>query len=57
MKLRLYRHQLDLDHYRFARQAGCIHLVDYFKSSRSNKPGERLSSTKATLMGSGCCGV
>jgi mannonate dehydratase len=43
--LGLYRHQLDADHYRFARQCGCthlvIHLVDYFRSSRSNKPGDQ----------------
>jgi mannonate dehydratase len=35
--LGLYRHQLNLDHYRFAKQCGCthlvIHLVDYFRSS------------------------
>lgn len=43
--LGLYRHQLDRDHYRFAKQCGCthlvIHLVDYFKSSRSNQPGDQ----------------
>jgi mannonate dehydratase len=43
--LGLYRHQLDLEHYRFARQCGCthlvIHLVDYFRSSRSNRPGDQ----------------
>jgi len=43
--LGLYRHQLDAEHYRFARQCGCthlvIHLVDYFQSSRSNKPGDQ----------------
>ena len=43
--LGLYRHQLNADHYRFARQCGCthlvIHLVDYFRSSRSNKPGDQ----------------
>jgi mannonate dehydratase len=43
--LGLYRHQLDADHYRFAKQCGCthlvIHLVDYFRSSRSNKPGDQ----------------
>lgn len=43
MKLGLgfYRHQLNRDHYRFAKQCGCsqlvIHLVDYFKSYRSNQ--------------------
>ena len=41
--LGLYRHQLNADHYRFAKQCGCthlvIHLVDYFRSSRSNQPG------------------
>src|SRR6516162_2029697 len=43
--LGLYRHQLNDEHYRFARQCGCthlvIHLVDYFRSSRSNKPGDQ----------------
>jgi mannonate dehydratase len=43
--LGLYRHQLDDDHYRFARQCGCthlvVHLVDYFRSSRSNQPGDQ----------------
>ncbi|HEY2761247.1 MAG TPA: mannonate dehydratase, partial [Pirellulales bacterium] len=43
--LGLYRHQLDDDHFRFARQCGCthlvIHLVDYFRSSRSNQPGDQ----------------
>jgi len=43
--LGLYRHQLDADHYRFAKQCGCthlvIHLVDYFRSSRSNQPGDQ----------------
>jgi mannonate dehydratase len=43
--LGLYRHQLNADDYRFARQCGCthlvIHLVDYFRSSRSNKPGDQ----------------
>lgn len=38
----LYRHQLNADHFRFARQCGATHLVihwvDYFRSSRSNKP-------------------
>jgi mannonate dehydratase len=43
--LGLYRHQLDAEHYRFANQCGCthlvIHLVDYFRSSRSNRPGDQ----------------
>ncbi|MBM3881514.1 MAG: TIM barrel protein [Verrucomicrobia bacterium] len=43
--LGLYRHQLDGDHFRFARQCGCthlvVHLVDYFRSSRSNRPGDQ----------------
>jgi mannonate dehydratase len=42
--LGLYRHQLNPEHYRFARQCGCthlvIHLVDYFRSSR-NLPGDQ----------------
>ena len=36
----LYRHQLNDDHFRFARQCGAshlvIHMVDYFRSSRSD---------------------
>ena len=43
--LGLYRHQLDGEHYQFARQCGCthlvVHLVDYFRSSRSNRPGDQ----------------
>jgi mannonate dehydratase len=43
--LGLYRHQLDPEHFRFARQCGCTHLVahlvDYFCSSRSNRPGDQ----------------
>jgi mannonate dehydratase len=43
--LGLYRHQLNEEHYRFAKQCGCshvvAHLVDYFRSSRSNKPGDQ----------------
>jgi mannonate dehydratase len=43
--LGLYRHQLNEEHYRFARQCGCshivAHLVDYFRSSRSNRPGDQ----------------
>jgi len=43
--LGLYRHQLNADHYYFAKQCGCthlvIHLVDYFRSSRSNQPGDQ----------------
>jgi mannonate dehydratase len=43
--LGLYRHHLNAEHYRFARQCGCthlvIHLVDYFRSSRSNQPGDQ----------------
>lgn len=43
--LGLYRHQLDDAHYRFARQAGCahvvVHLVDYFRASRSNRTGDQ----------------
>ncbi len=40
----LYRHQLDAEHFRFARQCGCthlvVHLVDYFRSAR-NQPGDQ----------------
>lgn len=43
--LGLYRHQLNAEHYRFARQCGCthvvVHLVDYFRSSRSNRTGDQ----------------
>ena len=43
--LGLYRHQLNEEHYRFARQCGCshivAHLVDYFRSSRSNQSGDQ----------------
>ncbi|MCX6899277.1 MAG: mannonate dehydratase [Verrucomicrobia bacterium] len=43
--LGLYRHQLNAEHYQFAKQCGCTHivahLVDYFRSSRSNKPGDQ----------------
>lgn len=43
--LGLYRHQLNREHYAFAKQCGCshlvIHLVDYFRSSRSNQPGDQ----------------
>ena len=43
--LGLYRHQLDAEHFRFAKQCGCTHLVahlvDYFRSSRSNQPGDQ----------------
>ncbi len=41
----LYRHQLDDEHFAFARQAGCthlvVHLVDYFRESRENRPGDQ----------------
>lgn len=41
----LYRHQLDEDHFRFARQCGATHLVvhwvDYFRSSRGNTKGDQ----------------
>lgn len=43
--LGLYRHQLNSDHFQFAKQCGCshvvVHLVDYFRSSRSNQPGDQ----------------
>ncbi len=43
--LGLYYHQLDEEHFRFARQCGCthivVHMVDYFRSSRSNLPGDQ----------------
>lgn len=41
----LYRHQLNAENYRFARQCGCTHvvahLVDYFRSSRANPAGDQ----------------
>ncbi|MDD2599915.1 MAG: mannonate dehydratase [Kiritimatiellae bacterium] len=41
----LYRHQLSKEHYQFAKQCGCTHivahLVDYFRSSRSNQLGDQ----------------
>ena len=41
----LYRHQLNEENYRFARQCGATHLVihwvDYFRSSRSNQLGDQ----------------
>ncbi|MGH7975356.1 MAG: mannonate dehydratase, partial [Limisphaerales bacterium] len=43
--LGLYRHQLNREHFQFAKQCGCthlvIHLADYFRSSRSNQPGDQ----------------
>ena len=43
--LGLYRHQLDAEHFQFARQCGATHLVihwvDYFRSSRHNQPGDQ----------------
>ena len=43
--LGLYRHQLNREHYDFAKQCGCthlvVHLVDYFRSSQSNQPGDQ----------------
>ena len=43
--LGLYRHQLNAEHYRFAQQCGCTHIVahcvDYFRSSRSNRAGDQ----------------
>lgn len=41
----LYRHQLNEEHYRFARQCGATHLVvhwvDYFRSSLSNRADDQ----------------
>jgi mannonate dehydratase len=41
----LYRHQLDADHCRFARQCGCthvvVHLVDYFRAASGNAQGDQ----------------
>jgi mannonate dehydratase len=38
----LYRHMLNADYYRFARQCGCthvvVHLVDYFNRGQDNRP-------------------
>lgn len=41
----LYRHQLNAEHFRFARQCGATHLVvhwvDYFRSSNSNQADDQ----------------
>jgi len=41
----LYRHMLDADHLRFARQCGAthvvVHMVDYFKQGRLNTPADQ----------------
>jgi mannonate dehydratase len=41
----LYCHQLDEEHFRFAKQCGAdhlvVHLVDYFRSSRSNRADDQ----------------
>ncbi|MFA5189145.1 MAG: mannonate dehydratase [Verrucomicrobiia bacterium] len=43
--LGLYRHQLNAEHYRFAKQCGCshvvVHWVDYFRSSRGNRTSDQ----------------
>jgi mannonate dehydratase len=43
--LGLYRHQLDDEHFHFAKQCGCthvvVHMVDYFRSARGNLPGDQ----------------
>lgn len=43
--LGLYRHQLNAENYRFAKQCGCthlvIHLVDYFRSARGHQAGDQ----------------
>ena len=40
--LGLYKHMLNAEHYRFARQCGCthviVHLVDYFNRGQDNRP-------------------
>ena len=40
-----YRHMLNDDHYRFARQCGCthavVHLVDYFRKSAANSADDQ----------------
>lgn len=40
-----YRHMLNEDHYRFAKQCGCthavVHLVDYFRKSKANSAGDQ----------------
>lgn len=46
----LYRHMLDEDHYRFARQCGAthvvVHLVDYFNNrNEANKEGQPVGSS------------
>jgi mannonate dehydratase len=49
--LGLYRHQLDDEHFRFARQCGCTHiiahLVDYFRQGEGNRVGDQPVGTTA----------
>lgn len=56
--LGLYKHQLNRDHFRFARQAGCTHivahLVDYFAAGdvlpdMKEKPGWGVSANQGNL--------
>src|SRR5271170_1602812 len=51
--LGLYSHQLNREQYQFARQCGCthlvIHLVDYFRSSRSNQKGDQPVTMSETM--------
>jgi hypothetical protein len=52
--LGLYRRQLNEEHYRFGRQCGrthlVIHLADYFRSSRSNRPGDQSAHSDSELV-------
>ena len=49
--LGLYRHQLDADHFAFARQLGCTHivahLVDYFRGAADNPSGNQPTGGRA----------
>lgn len=53
--LGLYRHMLTLEHYAFAAQAGCthvvVHLVDYFKGGASNPANNQPTGGKDSPWG------
>jgi mannonate dehydratase len=53
--LGLYRHMLRREHYDFARQAGCthviVHLVDYFNKGTSNPRGNQPTGEKCEPWG------
>jgi len=53
--LGLYRHMLNAEHYAFARQAGCTHvvahLVDYFRGGADNPSGNQPTGGKSQPWG------